>query len=136
MNITCGVIITDGKKMLICHPTNGKNWDIPKGRLDPDEDVRDCAVRELREETGIICENPDDLIDLGLHEYKPSKKLHLFRWDVAELPDPMLLICTSLFEWHGRMIPEMDAFVIATIDHAIEKFNPDLARVLGSILKA
>lgn len=136
MHTTCGVIITDGKKMLICHPTNGKNWDIPKGRLDPGEDVRDCAVRELREETGIVCDKPDALIDLGTHEYKPSKILHLFRWDVAELPDPILLTCISEFEWRGKMIPEMDAFQVTSIDHAIDKVNPDMARVLSSILKS
>lgn len=122
--------------MLICHPTNGKNWDLPKGRLDPGEGVRDCAIRELREETGIVCEEPMDLVDLGLHDYKPSKQLHLFRWDVAELPDPILLTCTSLFEWRGKMIPEMDAFCIVTIDQAIEKVNADLSRILTSLLKS
>jgi 8-oxo-dGTP pyrophosphatase MutT (NUDIX family) len=135
MHTTCGVIITDGRKMLICHPTNGRNWDLPKGRLDPGEEVRACAVRELREETSIVCDDPDVLTDLGLFDYKPSKRLHLFRWDVADLPDPVLLTCTSLFEWHGRMIPEMDAFQVTTIEHAIDKVNPDLARILISIFK-
>lgn len=134
MHVTCGMVITDGKSILICHPTNGRNWDIPKGRLDPDENVIDCAVRELREETGIVCDVTDQLFDLGLHDYKAGKKLHLFRWDVEEMPDPTMLTCVSEFEWHGRMIPEMDAFHVTTIHHALDKVNQDLARVLADAL--
>ena len=37
--------------------------EIPAGKLDsPDEDLREAALRELREETGIV---PRELIDLG-----------------------------------------------------------------------
>lgn len=37
--------------------------EIPAGKLDsPDEDVREAALRELREETGITCR---ELVDLG-----------------------------------------------------------------------
>jgi 8-oxo-dGTP pyrophosphatase MutT (NUDIX family) len=28
-------------------------WDLPKGKLDPGESIRECAVREVREEVGI-----------------------------------------------------------------------------------
>lgn len=28
-------------------------WDLPKGKLEPDESVRECAVREVAEEVGI-----------------------------------------------------------------------------------
>lgn len=134
MHTTCGVIITDGIKMLICHPTNGKFWDIPKGRLDPGEEVRDCAVRELREETGLICSVPNDLVDLGLHDYKATKRLHLFRWDVPEMPDPSVLVCTSHFDWYGKSLPEMDAFRVTTIEDAIDQVNADLARVIRTLL--
>lgn len=37
--------------------------EIPAGKLDsPDEDVREAALRELREETGLV---PTELVDLG-----------------------------------------------------------------------
>ena len=37
--------------------------EIPAGKLDtPDEDVREAALRELREETGLV---PAELVDLG-----------------------------------------------------------------------
>lgn len=132
MIVTCGVIVTDGKQMLICHPTHGRNWDLPKGRRDPGEEDADTAVRELREETGIEAD-PDRLVYLGEYDYKRNKRLVLYRLTVDEMPDPALLICTSMFEMHGKQFPEMDQFVVTTKDIAVEKVNPDLARIISTI---
>jgi ADP-ribose pyrophosphatase len=44
--------------------------EIPAGKLDsPDEDLRTAALRELREETGIL---PRELIDLGEYYGSPA----------------------------------------------------------------
>lgn len=133
MFITCGVVVTDGKQLLICHPTHGRMWDLPKGRQEPNETDIETAVREAREETGLEID-PAELVDLGRHSYKTGKTLSLFKWTVDEMPDPALLICTSMFKFHGKDIPEMDAFVVAPIATALEKVNRDLARILTEVL--
>ncbi len=45
-------------------------WDLPKGKLDDGETIRECAVREVSEEVG--CPGPDITHDLGttVHIYK------------------------------------------------------------------
>lgn len=53
----CGVLVTRGEPirefLLMRHPTR---WDLPKGHIDPGETEIDCALRELREETGITAD--------------------------------------------------------------------------------
>ncbi len=132
MITTCGVIVTDGVQMLICHPTHGRTWDLPKGRKDPGELDSEAAVRELLEETGIAAD-AHQLVYLDQYDYKKNKQLVLFRLSVKEMPDPALLICTSMFEMHGKQFPEMDQFVVTTKAIALEKVNADLARIIQSI---
>lgn len=39
-------------EFLVAHRPRYDDWSIPKGKLDPGEKFRDCAIREVREETG------------------------------------------------------------------------------------
>lgn len=44
-------------------------WDLPKGKLDPNETIEACALREVMEETGIINLVLGDLIVTTKHQY-------------------------------------------------------------------
>ena len=50
----CGILVTRGRPiesfLLMRHHDR---WDLPKGHLDEGESELECALRELREETGI-----------------------------------------------------------------------------------
>src|ERR1700751_5351040 len=61
------IIIKDGRVVLVkrAHPPIQGQWSIPGGVLEVGELVRDAAVREAREETGLIVE-PGDL--LGVYD--------------------------------------------------------------------
>ena len=44
-------------------------WDLPKGKLDPNETIEACAIREVMEETGIDHLVLGDLIFTTKHQY-------------------------------------------------------------------
>ena len=63
-----GAIIIDGDRVLLvkrAHPPIQGQWSIPGGVLEVGEMVRDAAIREAREETGLIVE-PGEL--LGVYD--------------------------------------------------------------------
>ncbi len=56
----------------------GTMWEIPAGRLEPNEAPIDCARRELAEETGCRCERLVPLTTLWTTPGFTDEKIHLF----------------------------------------------------------
>jgi 8-oxo-dGTP pyrophosphatase MutT (NUDIX family) len=130
---SCGVIVTDGERILLGHATRSPRWDIPKGIAEPGETLPVAAARELFEETGLAI-TPEELADLGVHPYLRGKDLALFMWKPAQLPDPQRLACTSRFALpNGTLLLEFDRFGLFQWDEALLRVGKNLARILGSI---
>jgi 8-oxo-dGTP pyrophosphatase MutT (NUDIX family) len=130
---SCGVIVTDGERILLGHATRSPRWDIPKGTTEPGENFADAAARELREETGLVA-SPDDFVALGVQPYLRSKDLALFAWPRSQLPDPQSLTCDSHFSLpNGTLLPEFDRFGLFSWDEALIRVGKNLARILSSI---
>jgi 8-oxo-dGTP pyrophosphatase MutT (NUDIX family) len=128
---SCGVIVTDGKRILLGHATRSPRWDIPKGTAEPDENFADAAARELREETGLVAP-PEALVALGVHQYLRGKDLALFAWELQQLPDPKSLTCSSHFALpNGSLLPEFDRFGLFAWDEALTRVGKNLARLLA-----
>ena len=51
----CSAIIFDDahQKMLVTKRTDNGQWCLPGGRMDPGENVEECCIREVLEETGL-----------------------------------------------------------------------------------
>jgi predicted NUDIX family NTP pyrophosphohydrolase len=69
-----------GIEVLLIHASGnynrGKPWSIPKGELDPGEDLEAAARRETSEETGVAA---GELFPLGEIVYqKTRKRIHCF----------------------------------------------------------
>jgi 8-oxo-dGTP pyrophosphatase MutT (NUDIX family) len=130
---SCGVIVTDGQRLLLGHATRSPRWDIPKGVAEPSESFAAAAARELHEETGLVA-SPDELIVLGVHPYLRGKDLALFAWAPQPLPDPGSLCCSSHFALaDGTLLPEFDRFGLFPWHEALGRVGKNLARVLTSI---
>ena len=130
---SCGVIVSDGQRVLLGHATRSPRWDIPKGLAEPGEVLVAAAARELFEETGLRVTEAE-LEGLGVHVYLRDKDLALFRWRPATMPVPGQLRCRSTFALPGgTLLPEFDRFGVFTWDDALTKVGKNLARILARV---
>jgi 8-oxo-dGTP pyrophosphatase MutT (NUDIX family) len=131
--LSCGVVVTDGARMLLGHATRSPRWDIPKGLANRGETPRQAALRELREETGLIAP-AEALTELGHYAYLPGKDLALFGWGPGAMPDPSQLACTTAFTARdGTRLLEFDRFGVFPWEEALGRVGRNMARVLGLV---
>ena len=120
-------------EVLLAHPggplfakKEDGHWSIPKGEVEPGEEMLAAAVREFREETGV--EPRGDFLDLGAIRQKGGKAVHAWAfggdWDES-LP---LQSNTFQIEWPPasgkvRSFPEIDRAGFFTIAEARKKLK-------------
>ena len=128
--VSCGIIVVNAAhEVLLCHATGTFHWDVPKGGMDPGETPIETALRETREECGLVFA-AEDVEDLGGFRYRRSKSLHLFA-TLTERFDASRCRCTSHYaDGWGRMRPEMDGFEWTPFDRVTLR----CARHMGELL--
>ena len=135
-------------EVLLAHPggpywtrKDAGAWTIPKGLVDPGEDLLAAALREFTEETGFVAQEP--FIALAPVKQKSGKLVHGFA--CAGDFDPGKLVCNTFeIEWPPKSgkcesFPEIDRVAWFDLDAAREKvlayqlpFLDELARVVKS----
>jgi 8-oxo-dGTP pyrophosphatase MutT (NUDIX family) len=137
--VSCGVLLfNENLDVFLAHATGTKYWDVPKGESDPGESPLATALREAREEVGLDL-STIHLEDLGVLDYRPDKRLHLFAACVSKkCIEPSACKCTSFFrdERSGERKPEMDGFAWAPLTTVAQLCGPNLRRVLGELFAA
>ena len=71
-----GLVVHDNKVLLIFHPFI-QQWFQPGGHIDNGEEPVRAAIREVYEETGVVCESLNgflDPVDIDLHEIPENPK--------------------------------------------------------------
>lgn len=82
-----GCIITDTTgKILMLHRNTDKRvqWEIPGGKIEPGEDARATAARELKEELGIEVEVRHQL---GEKHFEDEGRIMHYTWFAANIVD-------------------------------------------------
>ena len=98
-------------------------WSIPKGEFDENEEPLDAAIREMKEETGVILKG--DLIELTPVKQKSGKLV--YAWAKEHDIDPAEIKSNEFeMEWppksgKKKMFPEIDKAEWFTIKTAKEK---------------
>lgn len=88
--VAAGGIVTNEKDELLLIYRHSK-WDLPKGHLEKGESFEDCALREIKEETGIGSLYINRYIGTTEHEYFDSflhadvvKETHWFEMNTGK----------------------------------------------------
>lgn len=95
------LVLRDDGLALFQRRADTGDWEFPSGGCEPSQSFRQCAVAELREETGLIA-SPEALVPFGsLSEpgkhsvvYPNGDQVHAFA------------LCFVVKEWDGRLDPE------------------------------
>jgi putative (di)nucleoside polyphosphate hydrolase len=135
--LSAGVIITDNKNILLGHTTWGHGYDIPKGRQEAGETYLQTAMRELKEEFGMV-EPEFRFQGLGLFEYIKKKDLYLFKLEFGNLHQEIglsILKCNSFFERGGKQIPEISGYKIVSLSEIENYCCRGMIKVLNKIFK-
>ena len=69
-----GAIRRDGE-IVVVHRPRYDDWSLPKGKLDEGEDFEAAALREVEEETGLMCSISRTLGDATYRDNKGRAKL-------------------------------------------------------------
>jgi 8-oxo-dGTP pyrophosphatase MutT (NUDIX family) len=135
METSAAVIITDGERFVVGHPTGApyrKAWSLPKGLVEPGESAVNAAAREVEEETSLKLDK-SKLEDKGVYPYQALKNIHLFVYHVDDL-SVSTLRCTSTFEQKpGVWAPEIDKFAWIPYSKAAEYLNPNLNKIFKEV---
>ena len=74
-----GIVWRHGKdgrlEVLVVHRPKYDDWTFPKGKVDEGESDEECALREVEEETGLVCELGAELPSTTYHDRFGRAKL-------------------------------------------------------------
>ena len=79
-----GIIRNNSNEFLVIHRSKYDDWSFPKGKLDNGENLEECALREVHEETGFYCELRDFLGTVAYVDRKGREK-KVYYWQMKIL---------------------------------------------------
>ena len=107
-------------------------WSIPKGLVEPGEELQAAACREFHEETGIEPAGP--YLPLGTVRQKAGKLIHAWAWEGDADPERVVSNTIAVRTGGGwRQVPEIDRCGWFTPDEARSKLNPAQAQFVDRL---
>lgn len=123
--LVAAAVVMRGGRVLLSQRKSGTHlagaWELPGGKVEPDEDPKDAAARELREELGVDVE-VHDILDVTFHRY-PEKSVLLLFYEASlrpGSPEPSAVDVAGVM-WAGpedlrdELFPPADLAILAKV---------------------
>lgn len=123
--LVAAAVVMRGGRVLLSQRKQGSHlagaWELPGGKVEPDEDPKDTVTRELREELGVEVVT-GDIFEVTFHRYPEKSVLLLFyEAKLAEgSPEPQPLDVAgvrwaSADELQDDLFPPADVAILARL---------------------
>jgi 8-oxo-dGTP diphosphatase len=112
-----GVIVRDtgrGPEVCVVHRPHRSDWSLPKGKLDAGESFEEAALREVQEETGLVCRREGELASARYEDKKGRPKVVRYWWMSVE-DDPGFMPNDEVDEL--RWCTRDEALALLSYDH-------------------
>lgn len=127
VEVALAIVVRDGR-VLVARREPGSHleglWEFPGGKIEPDEEPREAALRELREETGLVASDAEPLN--VFHYAYPDRDVRLHAFLVREATgDP------GRWEWveAGALaalpMPEANRAILRALAWRLGEVDPD-----------
>jgi 8-oxo-dGTP pyrophosphatase MutT (NUDIX family) len=122
-----------GHVLLVKHSYGRLNWELPGGQAEADESIVETALREVREETGLVVQ-PVRIAgiyydaEIDMHHFVVLCQLP----DTSPAPQPDRDEITACAFWPPTALPRpISDFTIRRIEDALAGWDPPLPFVIG-----
>jgi|688.fasta_scaffold293001_2 8-oxo-dGTP pyrophosphatase MutT (NUDIX family) len=130
--IKAGVILFSPNKkyvLLVKSKSDGikkSKWGFPKGNIEPNEKINDCAMRELKEETGLLI-NIDNNITLHNYTYQGRTLYYCYI-----LNNNMMINIINTIKFHKDNNDEIDKIAFVPLEKCLDLvLNSEATRILN-----
>jgi 8-oxo-(d)GTP phosphatase len=107
--LSAGLIVVCRYKILLVHPTNASWWgsySIPKGIVEPGDSPWETAIRETKEETGLVLTKNETMGCVGQVDYPKSQKIVLLFLAYLKNPVHLGFHPNDEVDWAGWLTEE------------------------------